>query len=998
MHDAPRTHRFSSPEALADNPADAQLFAGREDELVQIFRLLQTSNSVVIYGQPGAGRTSLLQAGVCPLLRERGFQPVRFSWRSGTPAQPFAGVAEGLKSATEAPVRRAAEKAVKSGDWTLTSLFQGVAASLTKAKLPVVIVIDDFETIFALYQVEERAKLMQELADLLLKRYPTESDAPARSPWKGAPTLKLLVSVNQSHLAFLDEFREVLPEFLTRRLRLAAPNFQQAVQILRQGAEAELSGAACGPFALDDEIALPVLAHARLRNPGPLDAGKDLYDLFLLRLLASHVERLMIEAQKPAPPPDPAAPGSTTVNEDEVGLAFDAQALPKLLPQLLLSYFQERMEQVPTNRRAAVQNLMEASLYGAISQEHGIPRRLLETQYGLDSALVDRLAELRLLRETVANQAFAYCLWHDSLREGIRLIRRARSRESMRRKGYALVGLAACAAVAFHLMPREKLSGTAGSGKSKPSLREQYADQPDRLEALLQLDSQGAPDNPRPLWELASLQEEQGRNAEALATLDRLEKMTEPVSAGLLRRKALIMERLGQESAAAAVQEKLLATLEQPRSEVAAPPGEAEGEIARLHGSLGEIRAREGRVEEARAHFNKAIEVITAHGTADQRGREELARLHTEIGNLELRMEMAQAAGAEFAKALEVAPDYQPALEGRATLNMQGGHEEDAADDLAKIAAQSPDNLLISFEHAQALQAAGKKEEALAALEALIAKYPNNASLALRKGQVLLAQGQRDAALEAFNHTLELESANADALMARAQILSDTDQAEAAIADYSKVIAIQPRQARAYGNRGILYRKLSQLDKALEDYNMVLELEPNDAHIHYLRGNLYLDSNHLEEALDDFGKAAELDPKNARAANNHGFVLSLLGRFKEAIVDFGKAIELDPVYAEAYSNRGFAIYSDSQSTQALADFHRAIILAPADAHNYLNRGRYYLEIVEYESALKDFDKAIELDPMNPEAYQFRSQVLTKLGQTDRANADAAKAKSLDSGS
>src|SRR5688572_26308346 len=109
MQDAPRTYRFSSPEALADSPVDTRLFAGREDELVQIFRQLQTSNSVVIYGQPGVGRTSLLQAGVCPLLRERGYLPVRFSWRSGTAESPFAGIAEGLKTSSDSGVRRAAE-------------------------------------------------------------------------------------------------------------------------------------------------------------------------------------------------------------------------------------------------------------------------------------------------------------------------------------------------------------------------------------------------------------------------------------------------------------------------------------------------------------------------------------------------------------------------------------------------------------------------------------------------------------------------------------------------------------------------------------------------------------------------------------------------------------------------------------------------------------------------------------------------------------------------
>jgi tetratricopeptide (TPR) repeat protein len=990
MQEPTRIHRFSSPEALADTPADLRLFAGREDELTQVFRLLQTANSLVIYGQPGVGRTSFLRAGVCPLLRERGFLPVPFSWQSGSEDQPFAGIAEGLRAAADAPVRRAAEKATKDAGWTLTSLFKATAGALTKAKRPVVILIDDFEFLFARYQAPQREAFVRELAELLLKRYPTEAGGTARSPWKEAPTLKLVISLNQAQLAFLDEFRDILPELLTRRLRLAAPNYAQSVQILRQGAAAALPGAACGPFALDDEIAQPLLAHARLRNPGPLDAGKELYDLFLLRLLAAHVERLMIEAEKPAAEGAEPAAGEG----DEVGLAFDPAAIPKLLPELLLAYYQERMGQLEPRRRPAVQNLMEASLYGAISQEHGIPRRLLESQYGLAPELVERLAELRLLRETVANQAFAYTLWHDSLREGIRLIRRQRSRESLRRKGFAVVGLAACVALAFHLTPPEKLAGLPGEGASaKPSLREQYADQPDRLEAIIRLEAQAAPADPKPLWELAGLQEQQGRDAEALETLRAAEKISPPGNPLLLRRKTLILDRLGLATEADETRVQLLAALEQPQSEVAPAPDQKR-EVARLHSALGDSGARQGRVEEARSHYTKAIDAIVARGGTDDTSRAELAHLHTELGKLALSLEMTQEAASAFAKALEIVPDFGDALEGRALLNLRQGRDEAAAEDLAAILRKEPDNILANLAHAQALQQAGHYDEALKALEALAAKYPDNPSLALRIGHIFLFQGQRETALTSFNRTLELDPRNADALMARAQIFSEGGNMEGAIADYTKITELHPHQAKAFGNRGILYRKQGQADKALADYNKVLELEPNDAHIHYLRGNLFLDANRLEEALADFGKAAELDPKNARAFNNHGFVLSLLGRFKEAIVDFGKAIDLDPVYAEAYSNRGFAIYSDTQSTQALADFHRAIILDPENPHNFVNRGRYYLEILDYEPALKDFDKAVELDPENPEAYQFRSQVLTKLGQTDRANADAAKAASL----
>ena len=69
----------------ADNPWPGLLpfteqssgyFYGRETETTELFRLLKREMLTVLFGQSGLGKTSLLQAGLAPMLRQADFLPV----------------------------------------------------------------------------------------------------------------------------------------------------------------------------------------------------------------------------------------------------------------------------------------------------------------------------------------------------------------------------------------------------------------------------------------------------------------------------------------------------------------------------------------------------------------------------------------------------------------------------------------------------------------------------------------------------------------------------------------------------------------------------------------------------------------------------------------------------------------------------------------------------------------------------------------------------------
>jgi hypothetical protein len=64
------------PGLLAFREADQDYFEGRPTETEDLFRLVMRERLIVFFGLSGLGKSSLLQAGLFPLLRREGILPV----------------------------------------------------------------------------------------------------------------------------------------------------------------------------------------------------------------------------------------------------------------------------------------------------------------------------------------------------------------------------------------------------------------------------------------------------------------------------------------------------------------------------------------------------------------------------------------------------------------------------------------------------------------------------------------------------------------------------------------------------------------------------------------------------------------------------------------------------------------------------------------------------------------------------------------------------------
>jgi len=226
---------------------DREFFFGRKREADELFSLVQRSSVVVLYGQSGLGKTSLLQAGLFPRLKTLDFFPVRVRFDHGDDALPLAhqiiaAVAEELDRLQITSPRPAPSETLWEYFHRRDVDFWGPRNRL----LTPVIVLDQFEEIFTLGHRSEKSnarvtEFQKELESLLEHRPPdavrerleANPDEALRYDLK-KQSVKFVITLREDFLADLDPWRERMPSLLPNRFRLERMTGGQALEVVQR--------------------------------------------------------------------------------------------------------------------------------------------------------------------------------------------------------------------------------------------------------------------------------------------------------------------------------------------------------------------------------------------------------------------------------------------------------------------------------------------------------------------------------------------------------------------------------------------------------------------------------------------------------------------------------------------------------------------------------------------------------------------------------------------
>lgn len=397
------THlRYPGPRSFADNEVDQHLFFGRKTETEILTHRVRAHRMLVLFGQSGLGKTSLLQAGLFPNLRAHGLLPVPI--RFDQPGEnPVATVIEAILAACQAQGADC-EPGERTGIWAFfktTDLWQG------ERLLTPVLVMDQFEEVFTRQEAEFRVSLAAELRDLVAQGLPPSArrrrEAGERLGYSDSPpNLRVVLSFREEYLAALEELTADVPAILENRFRLTRLDADRAREAVVRPAAVDSAGVfATQPFRYAESTVDGMMAFLS-NNAGEVEP-------FQLQVLCQHIEGLVAARQKK---------GDGTVVVDDALLGGT-----RMMAQVLEHFYDHALQQVGSRlQRWRAQQLCERGLLSPDGKRVSVEEGGLQRQFKLSPATLNILIETRLLRKDARPglTGFYYELSHDSLAEPVR--------------------------------------------------------------------------------------------------------------------------------------------------------------------------------------------------------------------------------------------------------------------------------------------------------------------------------------------------------------------------------------------------------------------------------------------------------------------------------------------------------------------------------------------------------------------------------------------------
>jgi WD40 repeat protein len=247
---APAIDRDNPWPGLASFTEDArEFFFGRERETDELSRLVRRQTLTVLFGQSGLGKSSLLQAGLFPLLREGDLLPLYLRLDHDPGAPPLVDQVKAALAAAFAAAK--ADAPAFRPDETLWEYFHRKDVDIWSSKnrlLTPVLAFDQFEEIFTLGRADNASSarsraFLAELSCLVENRPPASVQekldrgelAPDGFNFE-KPSCQVILSLREDFLPDLEGLKREMPALIHNRLRLKKLNGTAALDIVQMPA------------------------------------------------------------------------------------------------------------------------------------------------------------------------------------------------------------------------------------------------------------------------------------------------------------------------------------------------------------------------------------------------------------------------------------------------------------------------------------------------------------------------------------------------------------------------------------------------------------------------------------------------------------------------------------------------------------------------------------------------------------------------------------------
>ena len=349
---------------------DRAIFHGRQTEITQLTRQILGHPLLVVYGESGSGKTSLLQAGVIPNLAH---EDVLLATAQPETERP-------LSVAWQEGLYQTAQSASLSlpPDLNLAELVTCIQASLER---PVVLLLDQAEQLFVAYNEEERETAVATLQQLYQQQQ------------TGTLDLRLVFVIREDFVGKLQLLDTALPGLLDNRFRLEILTRENAKEAIVKPATS---------FGIEWEPKLTAYLLDQLQQDGSIAPPQ-------LQIVCTHLYETAVAQQ------------STTITWDQfTNIQVEVPGEPPItgIEAILWQYLDGVVADLP-----AAQTTIAKRLLGALVNSQRIKQRLrlsdlvraAETDATTAVPILTLFIDKRLLHRYDTPDQPAYELVHDSL-------------------------------------------------------------------------------------------------------------------------------------------------------------------------------------------------------------------------------------------------------------------------------------------------------------------------------------------------------------------------------------------------------------------------------------------------------------------------------------------------------------------------------------------------------------------------------------------------------
>ncbi|MEM7186587.1 MAG: hypothetical protein AAF466_08005, partial [Bacteroidota bacterium] len=365
-------------------------FGGRDQEIHELFTLIEDFCQTVVFGKSGIGKTSLLRAGLMPELRKKFYHPVYVRIDFSAEKTPL----QQLRDRVSESLSEMDPKVRAIGDTTLWEYLHDV--DFMKGLVTPVLILDQFEEIFTLGANNPGVKeLVIELADIVENRIPASVKKKFKTQGKIVPsrysklTYRVVVSLREDYLARLEELNTYMPSIMDNRFRVVQMTITQAMDAARKPAQDLVSES----IAQEIISILPGVTQADfdlLKEKGEKDQ-KLKVEPFLLSLICHRINEKRIERNLDTFT-------SKLVNDFNID-------------NVISGYYDDSTASYGSNVTTAIENeLLTESGYRKLQS-----LQQMQKSYEISDEVIDTLINARIIRKESRDEVDYVELIHDVL-------------------------------------------------------------------------------------------------------------------------------------------------------------------------------------------------------------------------------------------------------------------------------------------------------------------------------------------------------------------------------------------------------------------------------------------------------------------------------------------------------------------------------------------------------------------------------------------------------